>query len=395
MSATTMRVAGHGTTEVPGGIGLQGWVTVAWSAAGGIAIGGLLVALMTLSGRLSGMGLFMTSSGLFVIGALLGMAHGAALGYAGRPDGVTRASAARDVGMGAIYATVALPFAGVIAMWIALSMPALFIGRLPALIGVGAGWLTGTLIVAAAAVAGWRALRNAWLRWPERDVGTVLVAATFASLLVLFLMDRPEIWGLRLRVTETGAVLLALAGTFWVGLPIITLALRTLAGLPGRHPAPAFERSWRVSADLAVGLVAGIVVALIAAPFAVPAALPGLGATGAAGSIFASIGQALVDEVLLRLFLVTGAVWALLRWGRVQARPAAVMSVVAAAFVQVLLYAPGVASIGFPTALGTIGFTVMLVLVPALAFGTLYWTRGVGAAVTADATALVVLAAIV
>lgn len=395
MSATMTMVAGPATTEQQSGIGLHGWVTVMWSTAGGIVLGGLLVALMTLSGQLSGHGLFMTSSGLFVIGALLGMAHGVMLGFLGRPEGVARQRAARDVGMGAVYATVALPFAWVVAMWIALSMPAAYTGRLPALMGVGAGWVAGSFVLAVAGVAGWRALRNAWARWPERQVGTVLVGATFASLLVLFLMDRPEIWGLRLRVTETGAVLLALAGTFWVAGPIITLALRMLARLPGRHPRPVIERNWRIGTDLGLGLLAGLVVGLLAAPFAVPAALPGLGATGAVGSLFAAIGQALVDEVLLRLFLVTAVVWVLARWGHVRPPEAAVMSIATAALVQVLLYAPGVIDIGFPTVLGALGFTMMMVLLPALVFGALYWTRGVGAAVVADATALAVLALIV
>ena len=397
MSATmTMETtAGQATMARDEGIGLHGWVTVMWSTAGGIVVGGLLVALMTLGGQLSGHGLFMTSSGLFVIGALLGMAHGLMLGFLGRPAGLPRRRAARDLGMGAVYATVALPFAWVVAMWIALSMPAFYTGRLPALLGVGAGWLAGIAVLATAAVAGWRALRNAYARWPEREVGTALVGATFASLLVLFLMDRPEIWGLRLRVTETGAVLLAVLGTFWVAGPIITLALRMLARLPGRHPRPVLERNWRVPTDLGLGLLAGVVLGLVAAPFAVPAALPGLGATGTMGGLLASIGQALVDEVLLRLFLVTAVVWVLARWSRVPLPEAAMMSVAAAALVQVLLYAPGVIDIGFPTVLSALGFTMMMVLLPALVFGALYWTRGVGAAVVADATALLVLAAVV
>ena len=59
-------------TELPRGIGLHGRVAVTWAAAGGILLGGVLVAVMTLAGRLSGHGLFFTVSGLFVIGAVLG-----------------------------------------------------------------------------------------------------------------------------------------------------------------------------------------------------------------------------------------------------------------------------------------------------------------------------------
>jgi hypothetical protein len=53
-------------------LGLPGGVTVAFTMAGGVLLGGILVALMTLSGQLSGHGLFMTSTGLFVVGAAIG-----------------------------------------------------------------------------------------------------------------------------------------------------------------------------------------------------------------------------------------------------------------------------------------------------------------------------------
>ena len=74
MTMTMETTAGQATMGRDEGIGLHGWVTVMWSTAGGIVVGGLLVALMTLGGQMSGHGLFMTSSGLFVIGALLGAA---------------------------------------------------------------------------------------------------------------------------------------------------------------------------------------------------------------------------------------------------------------------------------------------------------------------------------
>ncbi|HSJ31219.1 MAG TPA: hypothetical protein VK933_07280 [Longimicrobiales bacterium] len=387
MSATMM-MAEQRTEAEPREIGLHGWGTIAWSAAGGIALGGLLVALMTLSGRLSGFGLFMTASGLFVVGAMIGMVHALVLGFFGRPAEMAARDAMRDLGRGAVYALIALPFAWIVTMWIALSMPAIYMGRLPAMVGVGIGWLAGTAVVAAAAVAGWRMLRNAYARWPERQIGTVLVGATFTSLLVLFLMDRPEIWGLQLRVTETGAVLMAAFATLWIGGPVITLALRLIQRLPGRHPVPAFAPSWRAAGDLALGALAGVALGLIALPFVIPAALPG----GAGGMVVASLGQALVDEVLLRLFLVTGVAWLLLRWGRVNAGEAAVISIAAAALVQVLLYAPGVAGLGFTTPLAAVAFTAVTVLVPGLVFGFLYWTRGLGTAVMANATALAVLA---
>jgi hypothetical protein len=390
-----MMMAGERRHEAPRGIGLHGWGMIAWSAAGGIGLGGLLVALMTLGGRLSGFGLFMTASGLFLVGAVIGLVHAFALGYFGRPAGTSPREAAGDLARGAVYALVALPFAWIVAMWIALSMPAVYMARLPALVGVGLGWAAGTTVVAMAAVAGWRMLRNAYARWPERRLGTVLVGATFASLLVLFLMDRPEIWGLHLRVTETGAVLLAAMATLWLGGPMITLALQLVKKLPARQPVPARVPTWRVAGDLALGLVVGVAVGLIAVPFVIPASVPGMAMAGTGGTLVAALGQALVDEVLLRLFLVTGMAWLLLRWGRVGAGEAAVISITVAALVQVALYAPGVMGLGFATPLAALAFTTFMVLVPGLVFGVLYWTRGLGAAITADAAAIAVLAMLV
>jgi hypothetical protein len=389
MTATMMMAAPRNDEAQPREIGLHGWATTAWAAAGGIALGGLLVALMTLSGRMSGFGLFMTASGLFVVGALIGLVHALVLGYFGRPAGMEPREALMDLARGTVYTLVAMPFAWIVTMWVALSMPAVYTGRVGALVGVGLGWVAATTVVALAAVAGWRLLRNAYARWPERNLGTVLVGGTFMSLLMLFLMNRPEIWGLSLRVTETGAVLLAGVATLWIAGPVITLALRLIQRLPGRSAVPAFAPSWRTAGDLALGLLAGLALGLIAVPFVIPAGLPGV---GAGGMMVAAVSQAMVDEVLLRLFLVSAVAWLLLRWGRVSASEAAVISIAVAALVQVVLYAPGVLGLGFATPLAALAFTVVTVLVPGLVFGMLYWTRGLGAAVMANATALMILA---
>jgi hypothetical protein len=89
--------------------------------------------------------------------------------------------------------------------------------------------------------------------------------------------------------------------------------------------------------------------------------------------------------------LLTGVAWLVLRWHRIHAEEAAVLAVAAVAMVQVLLYLPGVVAAGFPTALAAVTFTGAVVLLPALAFGAVYWTRGFTAAVVADATAALAL----
>jgi len=66
---------------------------------------------MTLAGRLSGNAIFATATALFVVGAALGLVHGAVLGFFGRPAAVTPREAGRDLGRAGLYAVPALAVA--------------------------------------------------------------------------------------------------------------------------------------------------------------------------------------------------------------------------------------------------------------------------------------------
>ena len=138
--------------------------------------------------------------------------------------------------------------------------------------------------------------------------------------------------------------------------------------------------------DLGIGLAVGVAVGLLAVPFTGPAA------PAAVGTVVVGASQALVNEVLLRLFLVTSVAWLLLRWHRLGINEALVGAVVAATLVQVLLYAPGAAAIGFASWTGTALFLTVGVALPAAAFGVLFWRRGFATALIADVTALAAIA---
>jgi hypothetical protein len=368
-------------------VGLMGRVIVTWTVGGGLAAGGFLVAGMTLAGRLSANALLLSALILYGMGAVLGFVHGAALGYFGRPAGVTTKDALARIGMSALYAIPAVIVGFLAAGWIAMTSMALYLGRTLPLVGVAAGWLVGAVVVVVAAVAGLQALRNAYARWEDRRLGTLLVAGTFAALLVLFLADRPELWGTRLRVTEVGAVLLALVGAFWIAGPVVTLGLALQRLLPGRRRAAGFGAGAQPWAGMALGLAAGAVLGLLAVPFqqAAFATAP----AGTLGGVVHGLSRALVDEVLLRLFLVTGLVWALVQWNATPRPKAVLLAVLAAALVQAALYLPGVTAIGFPTMAGTVGYMAATVVLPAVVFGVLFWKRGFATALLAHATALV------
>jgi hypothetical protein len=190
-------------------------------------------------------------------------------------------------------------------------------------------------------------------------------------------------------VTEVGAVLLAGVLSIWVAGPAVTMALRLLGRLPAPHPKPGFARGAGVWKDTGTGMLVGLVLGILAVPVAGPSVAT---ATGAAGAVVTAVSEAVVNEVLLRLVLLTSVAWVLLRWHRVRPIEAVTAAILVTAIAQVILYAPGVMAIGFPGPLGALGFVLLTVLLPALAFGTLYWLRGLGTALVADVTAVTAMA---
>jgi len=373
-----------------GGIGLAGKVAVAWATALGVLLGGFLVAGMTLAGKLSGGGLLLSSTGLFGVGAIAGFVHGGVLGYFGRAPGTPRRRSAAGIALATLYALPALAVGWAISGWIAMTVVALYTHEIAAIVGATIAWLLGLGVLALAGKVTVRAARNAYARWEERRAGTVLVAATFGALLVIFLAEHPTIWGTPFRVTEVGAVLLALEVSIWIAGPIITLGLALLRRLPIRLAGVevAVTRPGTL-ARLAIALGVGVALGLLALPFhTAPLDVP---LTVAGGDPIAEalrvLGAALVDEVLLRLFLVTTLAWVILRWrGRTEGTTA--LAVAGAAVVQLLLYLPGVLAIGFPNPLAALGYVTVAVLLPALVFGTIYLRLGFGSAVLAHAGAL-------
>jgi hypothetical protein len=371
------------------GVGAVGKVAVSWAVGGGILVGGVLVAAMTLAGQLSGFGLLLTATGLFAVGAGLGFIHGAVLGWIGRPTSMTRREALGSLGMGAVYAIPAVLMSWLVAGWIAMTAVALYSGKVAGLIGSGVAWLIGAALLVLAAEQGWSAVRRLYASWSNARVASLLVAGLYGGLLAVFLAERPMLWGLPVQVTPVGAVLLATAVTLWLAGPVVALSLSLLDRLPARRPAVAFggRREAMLSVALAVGV--GVVLALIALPFY--GGTYGLATGGVAGVV----SKALADEIFFRLFLVTAVAWIGLREFGFTEGKAVGVAVAVAAVAQVLVYLPGVLAVGFPSMTTLLGFVAVTALVPAVAFGLLFWQRGFGTAVVAHATAIAVLFLIV
>jgi hypothetical protein len=217
-----------GSGALAGERGLAGRVALSWSVAGGVAAGGFLLILSTAMGSGSGAGIPITSTALFAVGAVAGFVHGAILGLASRPPGVSHASSVRGLEWAALWAIPALLVAWVATLWLAMTTVALTTGRFSILLGAAIGWIFGLGALAWAAVEGRSALGHALRRWPERRAGSVLVSLTFATLLVAFVATRPEIWWTDLQVSGFGAVLLALGATFWIVIPVVIVVLHFL-----------------------------------------------------------------------------------------------------------------------------------------------------------------------
>lgn len=207
---------------------LPGRLALAWAGASGMLAGGAWVALLVWQGRTSSsMSLVMTTV-FFVVFGGLGFVHGGVLGYLARAPEESRWRVVRSLVWAGILGTPLLALLWEFAVWIAMTEAALRLRGAGVLIGLSFSWFALVLVCWLAVLQGAAALRAAYASWQESWVGTVLVAVTFAFLLINFLSEPPVLWGSNLRVTGAGALLLAAGVTVWIASPVIVLTLQVL-----------------------------------------------------------------------------------------------------------------------------------------------------------------------
>jgi hypothetical protein len=212
---------------------IPGRVALAWTLAGGITAGGLLVASVTLFQSQSS-GIAPTSTTiLFALGAVAGLFHGSVLGYLARDLERTRVQALRSLALGVLALPLVAPLAWLSALLIALTSAFFSSGELLRIAGVVLAWIAGLTLCMWAAWEGVRALKRAFLRWPERREGALILAGILAILMLQFFIERPEIWFTDLQVKGLGAFILALGATIWIALPIVLVVLHSLHKLLG------------------------------------------------------------------------------------------------------------------------------------------------------------------
>lgn len=209
---------------------LPGRIVVSWSMGGGVVAGGLLMAAITLSGRLSSSAVPQLSTLLFILGAGAGIAHGGLLGYLCRDPARSRSEVVGTLVRALPLAIPGLLLSWAAAFWMALTAAVIQTSGPGVLVlgGLLVSWVFGLLVCIWAAWEGIRGMVAAFRRWPDLRVASVVISVVFAVLATVFVTTHPQIWWTDVRVTGVGALILALGATVWIALPVVIAALGLL-----------------------------------------------------------------------------------------------------------------------------------------------------------------------
>jgi len=381
-----------GTSVPHRGVELPAAVAIAWSLAGGMLSGGAAVVLMIATGKLGGHLMLTASVTLFAVGAVVGLAHGVALGIFGRPEGASVRDTLNALVHGLLYLVPALLLGWLIAGWVA-AMPLALSGHKVIGTAISAvAWLAMVVTVFFAGSTGVRAARLAYRRWPHRVAGTAMVGAVFVSLVAAFLIQPPTIWFTGIRLSTPGAMVLAFVSAFWLYGPMITVGLWLVRRLrpdvrEAELPSPAALKRVGISAGIAVA--SGLALALIALPFyrGAPHLPSDVERLGLANAMLMALSRAVSDELFLRLFAMTVVFVLAARLFKAQGTRAVALAIGVAAALDLIVHWAEIPALGLPNAGMVAAYAVVRVVIPAVMFGYLLWRRGIGTAVGAHLTA--------
>ena len=223
-----------GTAQAPGTAPGEratcGWLVFSWTLAGGVALGGILVSLLTIAGMVAPGLQLLAAPVLFLLGSFLGAVHGGLLAVVGRPRGLSRGVAIRAAAKGFLLGIPALFPAWVVTAGISLTAALVAQWRPTWAVASLGAWFFGLALCGWAAHCGWAALRRAYVRWPESRAGSILTGGILVAACVAALRTEPHVWGTDLRLNGVGALLAALALTLWVGFPLVFVVLRLAHG---------------------------------------------------------------------------------------------------------------------------------------------------------------------
>jgi len=377
-----------GTTVPHRGVELPAALTIAWSLAGGMLFGGAAVVLMILTGRMSGHLMLTASATLFALGALAGLVHGVALGILGRPETMTVRESISAMVHGLLYLVPALLLGWLVAGWVA-ALPLAWTGKHFIAVAISAlAWVAMIVTAYFAGSIGVRAVGLAYRRWPHRALGSALVGAVAATTVAAFFVQPPTIWFTHTRLAMPGALLLAFIVTFWFYGPIIAVGLWFVKRIrpelrEADMPLPATLK--RIGSSAGIAMAAGLALAVIALPFyrgalGLPSDVERL---GFAGAMTMALAQAFSDELFFRLFTMTVAYVLAVRLMPRQGKHAVAIAITVGAALDLFVHLRDLPAFGLPGALAISSYAAVRIAIPAIAFGFLFWKRGLGTAVGA------------
>lgn len=132
-------------------IGLTGKLVIGGTVSTGLLLGGYTVGAMALAGRMNGNALLLTSLGLFIVGAVIGLILSVTVGIFGREDGRSFDEAIKSAAKGLLFAVPAALIGSILAGWIAMAVIGLYAGKTLAVAGSGLAAVAGLGIFATTA----------------------------------------------------------------------------------------------------------------------------------------------------------------------------------------------------------------------------------------------------
>lgn len=211
--------------------GACGRLVLASTAAGGIASGGILLGMLTLSGRTPPAVLVFLGPVFFVLGAAVGLTHAWGLVCAGHPEPTPLRQSLLQAAVATVVAVPALAGAWIVTAAIGATAALLSEPRVSFAAVSVFGWASGLAVCAWALFEIRPALGRALRRHPaaREAAGLALPLAVASSF--WFLYRPPSIAGYRAPADWLWAVSLGTASTVWVALPLYVLARRLLGSL--------------------------------------------------------------------------------------------------------------------------------------------------------------------
>lgn len=199
-----------------------GRIVVSWTLSGGILFG-MLGTLLTLTRQLPGYNFFITLSGMFLFGSLVGLLHGMVLGIFSKERGTSFAESIKQAAIGLLYSLLAVPVGFLVTLWIGFALYYQLDPTIGRLLGALIGAWIGLAIFVWTAWETWRAIRIIVGAWPDFTLVAGIVGTVFLVLIWFFNSYYPFVF--EDRYTLRQAIFIAGGVSVLVVGPLTTLAV--------------------------------------------------------------------------------------------------------------------------------------------------------------------------